>query len=53
LIVKIRDQFNEEAWCELVAAIDKGIIVWHYGREEYVPAENILADDTEGVEREP
>ena len=46
-IVRIRDQFNEEAWARFVShdGAIKRIVVQHYGQELYVPYDDVLEFD--------
>jgi hypothetical protein len=46
-IVKIRDEFNEEAWCAFVRynSKDNGVTVRHYGKEYVTPMLDVLGFD--------
>jgi len=43
-LVKIRDKFNEEAWCAFMrySTKDKGVTVRHYGEEYVTPLLDVL-----------
>jgi len=43
-LVKIRDKFNEEAWCRFLryAGEDNGVTVRHYGEEYVTPMLDVL-----------
>lgn len=46
-LVKIRDEFNEEAWALFVRynSADKGVTVRHYGKEYVTPMLDVLGFD--------
>jgi len=41
-LVKIKDKFNEEAWCRFVKFEDNKLIVRHYGEDYVTPLLDIL-----------